>query len=252
MSEESDWCKLDKTEKWMVQSYQDFFTIKIHRIPCKVVYTRYWPVWHIQPELVLLWFSLRWVGKWLNRSKFEKTEERTAAFSRSRHFPQVLPRAQHQLPDSPTYPSLYKACWKKSRLTVHSFLPHDVAEHACFLVTLEGMGFELTRGKDLNTAARCHNPWLEAGSLHLGHPPRCTHPTIIPLHNIVHPPQSLTLFCFYVAGYGCGFPVCVADSKPGPLLLPSWSFIEENQGMPHVWDLISSNLIDQICGPFSH
>ena len=202
MSEESDWCKLDKTEKWMVQSYQDFFTIKIHRIPCKVVYTRYWPVWHIQPELVLLWFSLGWVGKWLNRSKFEKTEERTAAFSRSRHFPQVLPRAQHQLPDSPTYPSLYKACWKKSRLTVHSFLPHDVAEHACFLVTLEGMGFELTRGKDLNTAARCHNPWLEAGSLHLGHPPRCTHP----------PPSlhSILLLCLRIWLW---FP-CFSDRQP--------------------------------------
>ena len=55
-----------------------------------------------------------------------------------------------------------------------------------------------------------------------------------------HPPSTSQhctlcpgLFCFYVAGDGCGFPVCVTDSKPGPLLLQSWIFFEENPRMPH-------------------
>ena len=41
------------------------------------------------------------------------------------------------------------------------------------------------------------------------------------------PPQFLALFSYYVGGYGGGFPVCVTDGKPGPLLLASWIVFQE-------------------------
>ena len=48
-----------------------------------------WKEWSWSFDVIVFqYFDAGWAGKWLSRSKFEKTEERMAAFSRGCHFPQ--------------------------------------------------------------------------------------------------------------------------------------------------------------------
>ena len=94
-------------------------------------------------------------------------------FSRRRCFPQPPPQASLRLPDSPSH-----LCtkWCSPPLLLLPLPPSSLLSlsntvYKCwtclFSGHLEGDGFWADLGKDLNTA-RSHNPWLQAGGLHLG------------------------------------------------------------------------------------